>query len=234
MRIHCLQHVAFETPGTILEWAILHEHTVSYTYFFEEGFQLPGLNDFDWLLIMGGYMNVDEEAQFPWLKTEKQFISQAIHAGKKVLGICLGSQLIAAALGASVYKGKEKEIGFFPIRFSSVAMNHRLFSHFAEEYSLFHWHGDTFDLPEEATLIASTHICEHQAFIVNDNVLALQFHPEMDESAIELMLLHDGKELEEEGSYIQSVSEIKGNFSVLERNRNDLFLLLAKFYSEEF
>jgi GMP synthase-like glutamine amidotransferase len=231
MRIHCLQHVSFETPGTILEWATLHKHTVSYTYFFEENFLLPGPNDFDCLLIMGGFMNVDEESKFPWLRTEKHFIRLAIDAGKKVLGICLGSQLIAAVLGAPVYKGKEKEIGFFPIQFSLVAESNPLFSHFPAEYSLFHWHGDTFDLPEQARLIASTQVCKHQAFIVNENVLALQFHPEMNENTIEQMLLHDGKELEEEGEHIQSVTEIKSYYPLLEQNRKDLFVLLDRFYA---
>lgn len=233
MRIHCLQHVAFETPGTILEWAALHNHPVSYTHFFEENFSLPDLNDFDGLLIMGGYMNVDEEESFPWLKVEKHFIKQSIDAGKKVLGICLGSQLIAGALGASVYKGKEKEIGFFPIRFSSLAQQNPLFNHFPAEYTLFHWHGDTFDLPEGAKLIASTDVCRHQAFMFKDNVLALQFHPEMNIDTIEQMLLHDGKELEEEGNYIQSVVQIKDQYSVLDQNRKDLFVLLDKFYTEK-
>jgi GMP synthase-like glutamine amidotransferase len=234
MRIHCLQHVSFETPGTILDWAALHRHTLSYTRFFEESASLPDLNDFDWLLIMGGHMNVDEEDQFPWLKTEKHFIRQAIDAGKKVLGICLGSQLIASALGASVYKGEEKEIGFFPIRFTTIAQGNLLFSHFPETYTLFHWHGDTFELPEEAILLASTDVCKHQAFIVNRNVLALQFHPEINETTIEQMLLHDGKELEENGKYIQTVQEIRNYFSLLEQNRKDLFVLLDKFYAEKY
>ena len=87
MRIHCLQHVAFETPGTIAEWAALHGHIITYTYFFEDNFLLPDLTAFDALLIMGGYMNADEEGKFPWLKQEKRFIKDAVDAGKKVLGI---------------------------------------------------------------------------------------------------------------------------------------------------
>jgi GMP synthase-like glutamine amidotransferase len=128
MRIHCLQHVAFETPGTIVEWASLNNCPITYTYFFEETFSFPSLTDFDVLLIMGGYMNVDEEEKFPWLKQEKYFIKDSIDAGKKIIGICLGSQLIASALRCAVYKGKEKEIGFFPVQFSNGAKKQSLYS----------------------------------------------------------------------------------------------------------
>ncbi len=229
MRIHCLQHVAFETPGTILEWAESKGHTISYSYFFEKEFSLPALDAFDSLLIMGGYMNVDEEAVYPWLKTEKQLIKLAIDAGKKIIGICLGAQLIASVLGAAVYKSKEKEIGFFPVQFSLAGQQHPFFNHFTETYTFFHWHGDTFYLPEDAVLIASTETCRHQAFTVNDRILALQFHPEMNEYTIEQMLLHDGSELEEKGDYIQSVEDIRKNYSHLAQNRRDFFILLDNF-----
>jgi len=231
MRIHCLQHVAFESPGTIIEWAAQHGHTITYTYFFEQGRRLPLLTEFDALLIMGGYMNVDEEAEFPWLKEEKTFISQSIAAGKKLLGICLGAQLIAAAMGARVYKGKEKEIGFLPLQFPVGKKRDPLLDHFADEYLLFHWHGDSFDLPADAQLLASTTACKHQAFTVGNNVLALQFHPEMNEDTIEQMLLHDGKELEEKGIYIQSVEAVRNGYVYLERNKRDLFVLLDKFFN---
>jgi GMP synthase-like glutamine amidotransferase len=103
MKIHCFQHVAFENPGTILEWANNKQHSLSYTNYFEDNFSLPSIGDIDALIIMGGSMNVDQYDKFPWLKAEKEFIKRAIDAGKKVIGICLGSQLIASALGAKVY-----------------------------------------------------------------------------------------------------------------------------------
>ncbi len=178
---------------------------------------------------MGGYMNVDEEDAFPWLKNEKAFIKEAIEANKKIIGICLGSQLVAAALGCKVYKGKEKEIGFFPVHFSDIALHHSLFAHFTSPYTLFHWHGDTFDLPEEAMVVASTGVCKHQAFLIGENILGLQFHLEVNETAIEQMLLHDGEELKEDGNYIQSLAEIRNNYKWLGKNKNDLFILLNKF-----
>lgn len=216
MIIHCLQHVAFENPGTILEWAAANQHTVHYTNYFKEDYSLPDLSGFDALLILGGYMNVDEEEQFPWLKEEKQFIRLAIEAGKKVIGICLGSQLIAAALGSKVYPGKEKEIGFFPIEFTEGAINNPLFNHFSNPYTVFHWHGDTFDLPHGAQLIASTDLCKHQAFTFGNNVLALQFHFEMNETVIEDMMQFDGQELEEDGRFISAKETIRNNFQYLE------------------
>ncbi len=230
MHIHCFQHVPFENPGTILEWIKENGHTISYTYFFDKEYTLPQLNEYDCLLIMGGNMNVDEEEKFPWLKKEKQIIKQTIDAGKKVIGICLGSQLIAAAMGKKVYKGEEKEIGFFPISFNDAAFQLFLFNHFPKEYTVFHWHGDTFDLPDKSVLLASTPVCTNQAFIIDNNVLGLQFHFEMNETVIENMILHDGDEIREKGNYIQSVDEIKRNYHYLQQNKKDIFLLLNKFF----
>ena len=233
MRIHCFQHVSFESPGTIVEWAISNNHYISYTHFYEEGFSLPELANIDVLLILGGYMNVDEESKYPWLKVEKAYIKQAIVKGKKVIGICLGSQLISSVLGAKVYSGITKEIGFFPLNFAEEALFLPLFSHFKNPYTLFHWHGDTFDLPLGAQLIASSQTCKNQAYVINDNVLALQFHLEMNEQIIEQLLSHAGKELYEKGDYIQNIDTIRDNFLHLEQNRVDLFLLLNKFLSNE-
>jgi GMP synthase-like glutamine amidotransferase len=229
MRIHCFQHLAFENPGTIREWAEQNQHTISYTYFYEDKFTIPHIGAIDVLLIMGGYMNVDEEQKFPWLLQEKEYIREAIASGIKVLGICLGSQLIASAMGNKVYPGREKEIGFFPIEFTNKALKHPLFNHFNNPYTGFHWHGDTFDLPENAELIASTDICKHQAYLLGSNVLGLQFHFEMNETVIQDMLLHDGHELEEAGSYIQKPADIKAGFHYLQQNKKDMFALLDKF-----
>jgi GMP synthase-like glutamine amidotransferase len=231
MKIHCFQHVAFENPGTILEWSKNNQHFFSYTNYFEDNFSLPQIDEIDALTIMGGSMNVDEYDKFPWLKAEKQFIKRAIDAGKKVIGICLGSQLIASALGDRVYAANETEIGFFPVNFTDKALENSLFSHFKNPYNVFHWHGDTFDLPTNAELIASSKSCKNQAFLIDENVLGLQFHFEMNESVIEDMLLHDGHELEEKGEFIQQADEIRRQFQHLKQNKKDLFLLLDKFFN---
>jgi len=114
---------------------------VAYTRFYE-AHQLPGIDDIDWLIVMGGPMGVYDESFYPWLVEEKAFIKQAIEHNKTVLGICLGSQLIAEVLGAKVYPNKQKEIGWFDITLSETAARHPLFENFENQFPVFHWHGN--------------------------------------------------------------------------------------------
>jgi GMP synthase-like glutamine amidotransferase len=109
-------------------------------------------------------------------------------------------------------------------------LQYSLFNHFTNPYNVFHWHGDTFDLPSNAILVASTATCKHQAFLIGNNVLALQFHFEMNETVIENMLLHDGHELEEQGNFIQTKEIIRQHYHHLQQNKRDMFLLLDKFF----
>jgi len=229
MQIHCFQHVAFENLGTIANWATANNHIISYTYFFEKDFVFPEVSNIDMLIVLGGYMNVDDETEFPWLKQEKEFIKEAIDSNKKVIGICLGSQLIASALGSDVYKGPETEIGFHSIQFNKTALSIPLFQHFTNPYIVFQWHGDTFDLPKGAQLLASSEGCKNQAFLWNTTVLAMQFHIEMNETVLEDMLKHDGHELEENGTFIQKEVTIRTSFHHLDQNKTDLYELLNQF-----
>lgn len=243
MRIHCLQHVSHEGPGTITEWASLHGDPISFTYLFDPEYRFPEMEDFDFLLVMGGFMNVDEESRFAWLRAEKDFILRAFEQEKKILGICLGSQLLAAALGSRVYKSNEKEIGFYPLHFNTNALAHPLFNHFSETYPVFHWHGDSFELPGDSILMASTAGCLNQAFLVEVEssigtkekeekqyrAIGLQFHLEMNEESLEAMVTADKKELEEGGRKVQGEEEIRKGYKWLSQNRQDLFVLLDKF-----
>ena len=142
---------------------------------------LPGAGELDWLIVMGGPMSVNDEEVHPWLAPEKRLIAQCIESGKKVLGICLGAQLIARALGARVFPNARKEIGWFPVRRPKSALGGpasgpaQLFSDGVE---VFHWHGDTFDLPRGAALFLESDACAHQAFSVGSTVVGLQFHLE--------------------------------------------------------
>lgn len=233
MHIHCLQHVSFENPGTFLEWLSQNNHTISYTNFFEENPILPNLDLFDALLILGGYMNVNEEEKFPWLKVEKNFIKKVIETNKKIFAICLGSQLITTVLGAKVVQGSEKEIGFFPITFSSEAKNNSLFNHFQNETPFFHWHGDTFEIPNNAVSIASSKAFNNQGFLIDNRVLAFQFHIEMDEKIIENLIENEPEELNEKANYIQNAEMIRSNFINLKQNKIDFFKLLDKFFNVE-
>jgi GMP synthase-like glutamine amidotransferase len=206
MRLHFIQHVPFEHPGHLLKWADKNAHSFSTTHIYN-GDILPSLNDFDMLIIMGGPMGAYEENKYTWLKTEKQFIEAAIDAGKKVLGICLGSQVIANVLGANVYPHTQKEIGWWPVKKIIVNKNHLLINQLPDEFITFHWHGDTFDLPAGAIHLFKSDACEHQGFLYSNHVAGLQFHPEVEDNLLHNMTEHDRAELVK-ASYVQTEEEV--------------------------
>ncbi|MCM8812375.1 MAG: type 1 glutamine amidotransferase [Candidatus Omnitrophica bacterium] len=149
MRIHYLEHVPHEGLGYIRRWARTRNYAVTKTRLYAHDI-FPALNDFDWLVIMGGPMNADEEYVYPWLAAEKEFIGRAINAGKIVLGICLGAQLIARVLGAAVKKNRTPEIGWFPITLTKGAADAVFFQGLPQVVPVLHWHGDTFAIPAAA------------------------------------------------------------------------------------
>lgn len=226
LRIHYLQHVAHEGLGSIEEWISFSCHELTSTRFFEST-GLPEISDIDWLIVMGGPMSVHDEDQFPWLAKEKKFIRQAADAGKTVLGICLGSQLISAALGARVYKNKEREIGWFEIELTPFAQADNLFFDMGKRLKVFHWHGDTFDLPENAIHLASSEGCKNQAYIYKNKVLALQFHLEPTWKLL-LEMIEGGRQELSSGKYVQTEKELLKNKQFIESNRKVLFTLLNR------
>ncbi len=177
MRIHSLEHAPFEGPAHIAQWAARNGHSIVSTRLYETPW-LPELGDLDLLLVMGGPMNIYEDVRYPWLAPEKAFIQAAIDAGKAVLGVCLGAQLVADALGAQVIKNEEREIGWYPVKLEWMARRSTLFGDFPERFPAFHWHGDTFGIPPGALHIAGNEACEHQAFEYESKVVGLQFHLE--------------------------------------------------------
>jgi GMP synthase-like glutamine amidotransferase len=198
MRFRVLQHVSFETAGWLAERIGKKGHSLQVTALYA-GEALPATAEFDVLMVMGGPMSIHDEAEYPWLIAEKRLIAAAIGEGKKVLGICLGAQLIAAVRGAKVYRNPVKEIGFWPVRWAGDRIT-----------TVFHWHGETFDLPEGATLLASTEGCVNQAFSLGDKVLAIQFHPEVTGGIIRAMIENEGWELDAAGKepYVQPAGQI--------------------------
>ena len=226
LRIHFFQHVPFEGLGSINEWAALSGHSLSSTRFYE-GSIMPQLSGFDFLIIMGGPMNVYDEKQYPWLADEKIFIRNAIEAGKIVLGICLGSQLVSAALGARVYQNKDKEIGWYDIELSCFAKYDKLFFDLEEKFTVFHWHGDTFELPLKAIHLAYSRGCNNQAYIYNDKVVALQFHIEPTLDSLKEMIEFGRNELIP-GKYVQTEKEILAGQHLIESNKKILFTLLDR------
>lgn len=204
MRAHCLQHVPFEGLGSIEPWLKAAGCELSATRFFEDT-SLPGLNGLDLLVVMGGPMSVNDEAGHPWLVPEKRFILEAVRSGTAVLGVCLGAQLIASALGARVYRNREKEIGWLTVR-ASTPPGAAAFR-FPASFEAFHWHGETFDLPAGAVRLASSAGCENQAFQFGRTVLGLQFHLETTPRSARELVAHCRSELAA-SAYVQSEAAI--------------------------
>jgi GMP synthase (glutamine-hydrolysing) len=225
-RIHYFQHVPFEGLGSIGEWISMNGHSLTVTKLFENA-DFPEISDIDWLIVMGGPMNVYDEEQFPWLKDEKRFIRQAIDAGKTVLGICLGSQLVSSALGAKVYKNRENEIGWFDIELTSLAQSGSLFFDMGNRIKVFHWHGDTFDLPENAIHLASSDCTKNQAYVYKNKVLALQFHLEPTLDSL-MEMIEGGRDEFTTGKYVQTEKEVLRNKRLIEPGRKILFTLLTR------
>lgn len=206
MRIHSLQHVDFEGLAHVETWAKSRGHRITKTLLFQEAI-LPKAGDYDWLVILGGPMSVSDERKFPWLIQEKKFIEEAMAKGKIVLGICLGAQLIANVLGARVYKNHSKEIGWFPVTLTKPARQSEIFSVLPQEFSAFHWHGETFDLPSGSIWTARTDACAHQAFEYERRVFGLQFHLESSEQSIRRLIDRCPEDLAD-GRYVQKPEEI--------------------------
>lgn len=206
MNIHYLQHVPFEGLGSIEDWGRRGGHTLSATRFYD-GVPLPEAETVDLLIVMGGPMNIYEEANYPWLVDEKRFIEQVIVAGRRVLGICLGAQLIADVLGAKVYANSDKEIGWFTVETTEAASRSRLFATFPRQLDAFHWHGDTFDIPAGAVHAVRSAGCANQAFVYDERVVGLQFHLETTPSSAWQIIAHGEDELVE-GRYIQTPQAI--------------------------
>lgn len=205
MHVQVLQHVPFEGVGSMVDWFQARGAAVHYTRFFEADARLPEPASCDLIVAMGGPMSVNDEAELPWLVEEKAFLRQAIEQGIPVLGICLGAQLIASALGARVQPNGQAEIGWFPVwRAESVGAGCFVFP---ERIELLHWHGETFELPEGATLLASSEACRHQAFQFGRRVIGLQCHPEMTPGIV-ADLLHECAQELEPGPWVQTPSQL--------------------------
>lgn len=163
-------------------------------------------------------MNIYEEEKYPWLREEKNFITEAIASKKIVLGVCLGSQLAADVLGGRVSKNEYKEIGWFPVTLTGEAKSSPVFRNLPGKFIAFHWHGDTFKIPSGAARIAQSEGCANQAFEYG-RVIGLQFHIEYSIESINSMFQNCGDELVE-GKYIQKPDEIiSQNSNVVETQR---------------
>lgn len=229
MTIEVFQHVPFEGPAFIENIAEKNHWDLQICRL-DEGEQPLSPTDYDMLIIMGGPMNIYEESNYPWLNHEKKAIEQAIKSDKLIFGICLGAQLIADVLGSRVYKNKEKEIGWFPVSRSHPGSGNPPLHFMPDIATVFHWHGETFDIPKNAIPLFQSDATPNQAFLFEKNVLALQFHLEMTQTSLE-DILHFCKADLGRGKYIMSDSEILENYKLYESSNKKMLSGIFRYFS---
>ena len=203
--VNVIRHLAFEDLASfapLLQAKNIHINYIEAADFAlqpEALSQVDALSD-ELLIVLGGPISVNDTDIFPFLEAEIALLQQRIAADKPTLGICLGAQLIAKAMGSSVYPGEVKEIGWIPLTLTAAGEHSALRYLAAQHCSMLHWHGETFDLPAAAVLLASTENYTNQAFSVGENVLALQFHPEVNQRSLEKWFIgHIGEIMASEG-----------------------------------
>jgi GMP synthase-like glutamine amidotransferase len=228
MRVHVLQHVPFEGLGSIAHWLDSRGAEVTSTALYADP-RMPAVDDFDWLIVMGGPMGANDDDRHAWLAAERDLIAAAVADAKIVLGICLGAQLLARALGARVFPNGEREIGWFrvePVDAPPTGTGDSFESPLPRPIEAFHWHGDTFDLPPGATHLARSAGCAHQAFSVGRRVLGLQFHLETTAAGARAMIDHCPDDLRP-GRWVQSEREILCDPTRFERTNDAMRDVLA-------
>lgn len=218
-RAHILQHVAFEGPGAIAPWLATAGYHLSVTRL-DRNDALPEPSSADFVVILGGPMSVTETDRYPWLSEEIAFVRGCFERGIRILGVCLGAQLLARAAGASVYRNGEPEIGWFPVEAVDTARAPGVFQ-FPARLEAFHWHGETFDLPSGAVHLARSAACPHQGFQLGASAIALQFHLETTLELIDGLIAHGRQELAQ-APWVQTEAELRsvvpGRYEALARS----------------
>jgi GMP synthase-like glutamine amidotransferase len=230
MKVQVLQHVPSEGLGSIAAWLSERDAIVHYTRFYQSAV-LPDPGSIDLVIAMGGPMSVNDERDYPWLKQEKAFIKEAVDRGLAVLGVCLGAQIIANALGARVFANAHKEIGWFPVQAVSTGSDTFRFPPLT---SVFHWHGETFDLPPGAVRLASSAGCKNQAFQIGRTVIGLQFHLEATPATADQLIQHCRDELVAD-EYVQTeqalLSASHDAYRGINRLMNDVLSYITRFHT---
>ncbi len=261
MRVHYLQHVPFEGIGAVGEWARSRAHDLTSTEMFPgpgpdrrpiaarsvpvqeaqpsvlsapspPSLVFPEPQDLDFLVVMGGPMNVYQESDYPWLRAEKEFIASTIAAGRLVLGVCLGAQLVADVLGGPVSRGEHPEIGWYPVDLTEAGRAVPAFAEFPARFTVLHWHGDTFAIPPGAVHVASSKASTNQVFAYEGGrVVGLQFHLEENRESLALLIENARADLTVQGDpnaerWIATAAELLAPTAPFELCRELLFRLL--------
>lgn len=200
-RVLVFQHVANEILGTLNPMLKQKGLRVRYVNFDRNPETQPSIDKYNGLIVLGGNMGVYEADTYSHIKVEMQLIEKALHKGIPILGICLGAQMLAQALGSHVRKHTEREMGWQEVHLTENGSKDPLFQHFKKTEKLFQMHGDTFDIPNSAAHLAYSSVCQSQAFRYKENVYGLQFHLEVDQGMIDRWLNNPRniKDLEETG-----------------------------------
>lgn len=194
MQVLVFQHEPFEGLGAMAPWLVERGANVRMVLQFEPHQDpLPDPSSLDLVVVLGGPMSVHDTARYPWLASEKRYVRQVLDAGRPLLGICLGAQLIAEQLGAEISKNQQTEIGWWPIHWTDDA--HTIWPEAKSPTRVYHWHGETFDLPRGAHRLATSAACANQGFLYGDRVIGLQFHLEMTLATVEDLIIHGRGEL---------------------------------------
>ena len=225
MRVHVLQHVPFEGPGRLADGLAARGAQLRTSRLWA-GDPLPAARELDWLVALGGPMSANDEATLPWIAEEKRLLADAVRAGRRVLGICLGAQLLAAALGAAVRRNPEREIGWFPVEPAPEAAASPFASLFRGRLEAFHWHGETFELPPGALPLARSAACARQAFCLGPRVVGLQFHLETTPEGARALAEHCAGDLAP-GAFVQTPAEMLRDPARFARAHAALDALLA-------
>lgn len=230
MHVHVVQHVPYEGPGLVSEWLASRQSVVTTQLALTEEYPQP--SGVDLLVVMGGPMAADDEQHNPWLMTEKRFVRDVLDAGGRVLGICLGAQILAEVLGGGVRRNAEPEIGWFPLE--STGVRSAVLDALPDGLVVGHWHGDAFDAPPGALVTHTSAATAQQAFIAEDGrALGMQFHLEWDAAALDGLVERHSDELAP-APFVQTTAQLRAGQALhASVCRAALFELLDRFCGVE-
>lgn len=206
MKILFVTHASFEQPGSIAAWAKTHDHETLEVKPYE-GEALPAIDGYDMLVVMGGPQSPIEIETYPYLKDEIVLVSQALKQKKRIVGVCLGAQLITEALGAATERSPNKEIGMYPLEVTSAAAADPVFSKFPSKFDVMHWHSDMPGVADGIELLAQSEGCPRQAFRYGDRVYGFQCHFELTKELVEGMIKHCDGDLKA-GKYVMTPEQL--------------------------